>query len=316
MNDFRKVMLQVQPWIYRNARPLDLFRWRYFFEDQTPDAANAFREDILQSLAVYQNDDGGFGHALEPDSWNPGSSPMTTWAATEVLAELGALSVNHPLIRGILRYLASDRDFDGMFWRAEVPGNNDHPHAPWWHFDAATVDNWGYNPTASLAGFVILHASPDMPMRQKAGALVRNMAADLTASETKHDMHEVACIIRMAEYCQQAGAADLFEADALRRWLASQVSRLITRNLNDWTGGYVCMPSRFIRSPKSPFYPGNEAAVAAEAEYLLRTLPDGDVWPITWKWGQYDQAFAVSQNWWKSEIAIRNLLFLQAFLPG
>lgn len=54
--------------VYRNSRPLDIARWQYHFEDGS-------KEAVLTALAPYQNEDGGFGHALEPDSWNPNSTP-------------------------------------------------------------------------------------------------------------------------------------------------------------------------------------------------------------------------------------------------
>ena len=72
------VFRRAEQFIYRNARPLDLARWQYLFE-------NGNRENVLRALSMYQNDDGGFGHALEADCWNPESSPMQTWAATEIL---------------------------------------------------------------------------------------------------------------------------------------------------------------------------------------------------------------------------------------
>lgn len=67
--------------IYRNARPLDLARWQYHFE-------NGSAEAVINALSYYQNDDGGFGYALEADAWNPNSSPIQTWTATEILREI------------------------------------------------------------------------------------------------------------------------------------------------------------------------------------------------------------------------------------
>ena len=57
-------------------------RWKYLFEGGS-------REDVLTSLAAYQNEDGGFGHALEPDCWNPDSSPIQTWVAAEIIQKIG-----------------------------------------------------------------------------------------------------------------------------------------------------------------------------------------------------------------------------------
>ena len=60
---------KARAFVYRNARPLDIARWQYHFESGSSDA-------VLKALATYQNADGGFGHALEPDAWNPNSSPI------------------------------------------------------------------------------------------------------------------------------------------------------------------------------------------------------------------------------------------------
>ncbi len=49
---------------------LDYTMWRYLFEDGSGDA-------FLLVLCSYQNEDGGFGHNLECNNWNPRSSPCT-----------------------------------------------------------------------------------------------------------------------------------------------------------------------------------------------------------------------------------------------
>src|SRR5690554_3840316 len=121
MNTYQKA----RQFIYRNARPLDLARWQYHFE-------GGDREAVLTALAAYQNEDGGFGHALEPDAWNPNSAPIQTWTATEILREIDFTDAAHPIIQGILRYLAGGQDFEGRFWFNTLRSNNDYPHAPWW----------------------------------------------------------------------------------------------------------------------------------------------------------------------------------------
>lgn len=57
--------------IKRNARPVELAEFQCLFENG-PKAA------LVEALKPYQNSDGGFGHALEPDNWNPNSTPITT----------------------------------------------------------------------------------------------------------------------------------------------------------------------------------------------------------------------------------------------
>ena len=87
---------QARNFVYRNARPLELARWKYLFEGGS-------REEVLTALASYQNGDGGFGHALAPECWNPDSSPIQTWAAAEILREIGFEEKDNPIIQGILK---------------------------------------------------------------------------------------------------------------------------------------------------------------------------------------------------------------------
>ena len=61
----------------------------------------------LAALKAFQNEDGGFGHALEPDCFNPNSSPIQTWKAIVHLEEIGIDDPDHEIIQGILRYLDS-----------------------------------------------------------------------------------------------------------------------------------------------------------------------------------------------------------------
>ena len=124
--DFRETFERARKFVLRNARPVDCARWACLFEGGSESA-------VLTTLGAYQNPDGGFGHALEADAWNPNSSPIQTWAATEVLFEAlgaGGIDKRHPLVQGIIRYLVSGADFNGRTWANVVPTNDDDAHAP------------------------------------------------------------------------------------------------------------------------------------------------------------------------------------------
>lgn len=103
MNTYQKA----RTFIYRNARPLDIARWQYHFEGGSKKA-------VLTALAVYQNEDGGFGHALEPDCWNPNSAPIQTWTATEILREIDFTDSTHPIIDGYCGIWQADRILPGI----------------------------------------------------------------------------------------------------------------------------------------------------------------------------------------------------------
>lgn len=91
--------------VLQNARPVDMAVYRYFFE-------NGSNEMVIEELEKYQNEDGGFGHGLEPDYLNPNSSPIATNDAVITLYRVDALKHHSKIVNGIVRYLKSHDSFD------------------------------------------------------------------------------------------------------------------------------------------------------------------------------------------------------------
>ena len=86
--------------VEQHARPLELAQYRVFFAE---DDSN----EVVKALLPFQNADGGFGHALEPDNWNPDSTPITTNDALLRLYDAGALDLNSDTAKRISQYLLS-----------------------------------------------------------------------------------------------------------------------------------------------------------------------------------------------------------------
>lgn len=108
--------------IWSCARLVDRHRHALLFGDGTA-------EPVLAALRAYRNDDGGFGHALEPDLRCPGSQPAATLYALEILGEAGR--ADDPLVRDALGWLASISDPDGGI-PFVLPGFEAYPHTHWW----------------------------------------------------------------------------------------------------------------------------------------------------------------------------------------
>jgi hypothetical protein len=296
----------VKKWMYRNARPLDIARWKYHFESGS-------KEDVLTALSAYQNPDGGFGYALEADSWNPNSSPIQTWCATEVLNELNILSKDNPIIKGILSYLDSGKDFKDGYWYAEIPSNNDYPHAPWWSFDENVIGEWGYNPTICLVGFILYFSERHSHLYEKAKQIAVRAVGEFLKKEHLKDMHELLCFIRLWEYCERAQLTDLVDMDGLRQRIIENVREAITKNIQEWKTSYVCKPSQFLLSPNSIFYVDNKEIAHDEVDYIIKSLNYDGSWNVNWSWHSYPEEWAISKNWWKANQTIINLRYLQGF---
>jgi hypothetical protein len=107
--------------IYANARLLDRHRLAVLRHGAPAGPA-------LDALRAYRNQDGGFGHALEPDVRTPGSEPAATLHALDVLAELGALG--DPMVTPAAAWVAGIARPDGGV-PFVLPASESYPHAPW-----------------------------------------------------------------------------------------------------------------------------------------------------------------------------------------
>ncbi len=289
--------------VYENARPLDLARWKFLFE-------NGSQQEVLKHLASYQNADGGFGHALEPDCWNPNSSPIQTWTATKIIREIDLEEKEHPIIQGILNYLSSGKDFDGHTWANTIPSNNDFPHTPWWGYYSASEPS--YNPTASLIGFILKFADKNSQLQETARVLARQAYAYFSSHFPLEEMHTAACFVELYEYLKESGIEDLLDLAEFKHLLQAQIQHNITYDTSRWEVDYVCKPSLFISSKNSEFYPENEEICEFECEFLLTTQDPDGTWAVTWAWGAYPEEWRISENWWKVDLIIRNIKYLKA----
>ena len=296
----------VRSWLYRHARPIDLARFRFHFE-------SGGDAPVLAALEAYRNPDGGFGHALEEDAWNPGSSPVQTWAATEIVREIGLTDPDHPVIGGILRYLESGADFDGAFWANAVPANNDFPHAPWWHVADDAPPAGSDNPTAALVGFGLRFAPPDSGLHRLCRDLAAQAVGRFMEGRYRETMHTIACFVRLFEYCRDAGEMDLFDWTAFQSELAAQISASLTRDTSTWETDYVCKPSLYFDTPRSEFFADNRALAEYECDFIERTLKPEGCWDLTWQWNGYPAEWAVSRVWWQGTHAVNNLVLLRNY---
>lgn len=297
---------KARTFIYRNARPLDLARWQYHFENGSKDA-------VLTALSAYQNEDGGFGHALEADAWNPNSSPIQTWTATEILREINFTTKNHSVIQGILNYLASGQDFSGHFWYNTIRSNNDYPHAMWWHTESVSTCHTSYNPTACLIGFILRFAEKDSDLFRLGYQLAKEAFSDIMPETQNNDMHGIACYIRLMQYCREAEVVDVIDLDALETRLRELVHKSITQNKADWENHYVCRPSQFFRNRDSVFYIDNKEIAEYECEFIPRMQLEDGSWNISWCWRDFPNEWAISRNWWKGTLVVQNMLYLKGF---
>jgi hypothetical protein len=131
--------------VWRTGRLIDRHRFAHQF-------LGGDRAPVLAALAAYQNPDGGFGNALEPDLRGPASQPETLEVAFWVLDRVDAM--DHPMVPAACDWLVGASTAEGGV-PFVLPSALEHPRAPWWQTGqdppASLV------PTAAVAGLLHKH---------------------------------------------------------------------------------------------------------------------------------------------------------------
>ena len=111
--------------IWENARLLDRVVFDYHFR-------NGSVERILTVLGTYQNEDGGFGHALEPDLRAPDSQPLFVEFALRTLYDC---KIRAPeMTYRACEFLAQHADLEAGI-PTIFPSSRSYPRAAHWHHE-------------------------------------------------------------------------------------------------------------------------------------------------------------------------------------
>lgn len=304
----KKSFEEIRLWIYRNARPLESAIWQYEFE-------NGSKEKVLSALSFYQNDDGGFGNTLEPDSWNPNSSPYATLNAIGKLKNINFTDKDHPILQGIFKFIESGMHSNENGWLFSIPSNNDYPHAPWWTYDRDANEYESIGVSAGIACFILKFADKDSDIYEKAVLIIDRLIGKLDEPGKYGDMG-VGGYCELLEVLPQLAISNRFDLETLSKKVGRLVYESIEKDIAKWAY-YGKTPSSFISSPDSLYYKDNEELMLKELDYIVEKRPEKEVWGITWSWFEnneiYPKEFAISENWWKAEIAIGKLRLLRNF---
>ncbi len=307
----KQAFQEIDTWINQNARPLELALWNY-------DWKQGSKEAVVNALAYYQNPDGGFSNTVEPDSWNPDSTPYALLIALGMLRKIGFVEeagTDHPMIQGMFKYLESGKYSNEEGWHFSVPSNDNYAHAPWWTYSEELNQVQDMGITAGLCSFILRFGDPESAVYEKAVNYTRGMLKRL---EGVDDFGEMGAggLYGLLMVLEPTRLGEEFPCEALKVKIEKVMNSLIERDPEKWSD-YTPRPSQYIPAPFSPLYQGNEDIVDRELDYLIDTRPEGGVWGINWCWfetqEQYAREFAISENWWKAVKAIEKMEFLRTF---
>lgn len=277
-----------EPFVRAHARPLDVALFDFWFRGGPAGAVEA-------ALVHFQNADGGFGNALEPDFRLPGSSVMATTVALQYLRKIDAPETA-PLVADAIRFLNATFDPAVGGWAGLPPEANDHPRAFWWNWEGPPAGYPG-NPSAEALGYLYrypAHADADVL------AAAERAALDYFAAAGEVEWHEVLCWIRLYELAPAAIRARL--EPRLRELVAAAVSL----DPASWDE-YSPRPLQFASSPDAPFYDVVAAGVPADLDRLASAREADGAWSPPWSWGRYDEVWPQARADWRGFLTVHSL---------
>ena len=287
------------------ARPLERAIFAHHFEGASVDA-------ILEVTAAYQNPDGGFGKALEPDMRTPSSSALATAMALKSMEHLGTPS-DHPLVTGAVEYLLATFDRHSLTWRVVPEDANDYPHAPWWHDQdgslARTFDHYLVIPRAEIVG-ALLHYADLFP------AEILEQALESTVVDIeKMPNFGVGGGDDISYALGMAGTKELSDdyRQRLLKRIREVVPQVVERDPAKW-GQYCMQPLKIAHSPKSPIADLIWDAIQADLDYRIDHQHPEGTWEPVWTWGgAYPSAWELARQEWRGHLTLETLTILRAF---
>lgn len=289
------MQLSTEEYIKKSTRPLD--RALYLLLTDEGD-----KQSVVNELKKYQNEDGGFGHGIEPDMQAPVSTPLSTSVALQyvVRSEIVDTDIIEPAIGYLLE--AYSESFHGWFGiNQEI---EEYPHAPWWEYDEKKEQkNWA-NPTVEIIGY-LNHFETYVPDKNLLTTLNKKAQEYLLENEVA-EVHDLLCYKRYFELCP-----DRFSKESKEK-LFNSIVDVIESDKTKWNS-YVPKPVDFADSPSSPFVDlFSPSLITDNLEFLSDSLVK-DHWEPSWDWGVDSGAWTSAKTDWSGILTVKNSLILRAF---
>jgi hypothetical protein len=276
---------RARTFIYTHARLLERHLFAALFEGGPGEA-------VIAALRAYQNPDGGFGNALEPDLRTPASQPLAVERAFVALDLVDGFG--DPLVLRACDWLETVSTPQGGVPFA-LPGLEGYPHTPWMTADNPAAQ---LNPTASLCGLLLKHGVRHAWVERAAAFCWQEIPG--CDSDAFHDLMPVIGFLEHSPTRRDQAAAELER-------IRARVARPGVVALDPQAGGYVQFPLDWAPRADSPLRSiFDEATIQLHQAALgARQQPDGG-WPINWP-----ALSPAAEAEWRGWVTIESLLKLR-----
>ncbi len=294
---------KVKTFIFEHGRELDQRLFEFHFEEVS-------KESVIETLLTYQNEDGGFGQALEPDLRSPLSTVYTTSQGLFILRDVGATS-EQPIVQKAMQYLLDNYNEVKSIWPIIPREALDAPHAGHWDdIIENEFDDFIINMRAGLAGH-FWHYKKLVP-----DGLAKKITHEAMKAFRSITIDQLGWIFNLWSYLGLMNTKGLPEhhKKKLKDRLSQVIPKQISSNPESWTMMSVS-PLNMAQSPDAPMASFiDPKLIQSNLDLDIESqLPDG-TWALDWSWEVDDPInWKIAEKEWKGHLAIGKLKTLKAY---
>lgn len=279
------------------ARSLEKAMFRFEFEQGAA-------SDVIRELKAFQNKDGGFGHALEPDFRLPDSSTTATTIALQYISRLQLPEVPLMVVQA-LEYLHRTFNHERQLWVSVPESVSLFPRAVWWEYPGfEKAEQYWANPSAEILGY--LYEFPGIIPNGLRDTLTRKAFKKLDNCSGPLEMHDLLCYLRLAERLPSKLQSELYTR------LDPHVRAVVATTPEQWRN-YSLQPIHVAPSPEAYYYPVFKSVIDENLDFLIENQNDDGAWNPTWEWGRYEEDWRHAKEEWKGMLTLDNLRILRAY---
>ena len=280
----QSILERAEAFIWKNARLLERQLFAYHFKNDSPESVRAI-------LLAYQNKDGGFGHALEPDIRCPDSQPVPVEHALKILDTIG---FDEQIAKQACDYLTTiSTPEGGVPWL--LPSAHAYPRAPWWNAQENLPAS--LNPTAGIVA--TLHKNH---FQHNWVTSATEFCWSKIATLQPTEMHEMGVVLSFLYNASDQDRAQKERDRIITPFLQSD----LVADVNDTS--YVRKPLDWAGTPDHPlrkhFKPED---IEANLDVLIADQQEDGGWNITWP-----ATSPTCELEWRGWVTLEKLLTLKA----
>lgn len=248
--------------IWENARLLERAIFEYRFQNRDPSR-------IIDILRTYQGDDGGFGHALEPDLRAPDSHPLFVEFA---LNTLHACQLRDPVMANracdfVAQHANLEKGIPTIFPSARL-----YPRAGHWHNTGNEEPS--FDRLVGLVGLINWQGIEHPWLKKAVDACLEYL--NNARFDDAHTISTAFCLLESLKPTRTK--------DQLFKKLSEDLLRASYFSLEAPVRTYALTPLNFAPTPESfcrPIF--SDAQIAAHLDDLVSQQQDDGGWSIQWQ---------------------------------